>query len=170
MWTPDISTSFEMKKQTVAAFLDITGAYDNVLIRCIVRCYAQKGAASGNCPIYVEPAVVYNTRFLCAESMTPTGYKGLPFLYNLLGSGMERLMPSSGDFLQYADDIVMYSSHHVVQAALPWFRRPTRHSAFFFRCSDSRYPLQRRRRFCSLGSTCGLRSRSGLVADCCNKW
>jgi hypothetical protein len=28
----DISTLFEMKKQTLAAFLDISGAYDNVLI------------------------------------------------------------------------------------------------------------------------------------------
>jgi hypothetical protein len=32
MLTTDISTSFVMKKQTVAVFLDISGAYDNVLI------------------------------------------------------------------------------------------------------------------------------------------
>jgi hypothetical protein len=62
--------------------------------------------------------------------MTLTGYKGLPqgsvlspFLYNLLGSGMDRFVPSGCDFLQYADDIVVYSSHHVLQIA---------HSAFFF--------------------------------------
>jgi hypothetical protein len=30
--TTDISTSLEMKEQTVAAFLDVSGAYDNVLI------------------------------------------------------------------------------------------------------------------------------------------
>jgi hypothetical protein len=30
--TTDISTSFEMKRQTVVAFLNISGAYDNVLI------------------------------------------------------------------------------------------------------------------------------------------
>jgi hypothetical protein len=30
--TTDISTSLEMKEQTVAAFLEIGGAYDNVLI------------------------------------------------------------------------------------------------------------------------------------------
>jgi hypothetical protein len=40
----DISTSFEMKKQTVVAFLDISGAYDNFLIDVL-------------CPIYVEAAV-----------------------------------------------------------------------------------------------------------------
>jgi hypothetical protein len=38
-----------MKKQTVAAFLDISD---------IVWCDAQKGAISGNRPIYVEPAVM----------------------------------------------------------------------------------------------------------------
>jgi hypothetical protein len=32
MLTTDISTSFEMKKQTVVAFLDVSGAYDDVLI------------------------------------------------------------------------------------------------------------------------------------------
>jgi hypothetical protein len=51
-----ISTSFEMKKQTVAAFLDISGAYNNVLI--YVYCDARKEDGSGNCPIYVGPAVV----------------------------------------------------------------------------------------------------------------
>jgi hypothetical protein len=30
--TTDISTSLEMKEQTVAVFLDVSGAYDNVLI------------------------------------------------------------------------------------------------------------------------------------------
>jgi hypothetical protein len=33
MLTTDISTSFDMKVQTVAAFLDIIGAYDNVLLK-----------------------------------------------------------------------------------------------------------------------------------------
>jgi hypothetical protein len=56
--------------------------------------------------------------------MTFTEYKGLPqgsvlspFLYNLLGSGMVRFVPSGCDFLQYADDIVVYLSHHVLQTA-----------------------------------------------------
>jgi hypothetical protein len=33
--TTDISTSLEMKDQTVAAFLDVRGAYDNVLIHVL---------------------------------------------------------------------------------------------------------------------------------------
>jgi hypothetical protein len=35
--TTDISTSFEVKEQTVTAFLDISGAYGNVLM-CDVMC------------------------------------------------------------------------------------------------------------------------------------
>jgi hypothetical protein len=44
-----------MFRQTVAAFLYISESYDNVLIDVL---YARKGAASGNCPLYVEPTVV----------------------------------------------------------------------------------------------------------------
>jgi hypothetical protein len=38
MLTTDISMTFEMKKQTVVAFLYISGAYDNVLkdVLCVV--------------------------------------------------------------------------------------------------------------------------------------
>jgi hypothetical protein len=34
--TTDISTLFEIKKPTVVVFLDISGAYDNVLMLCCV--------------------------------------------------------------------------------------------------------------------------------------
>jgi hypothetical protein len=51
-------------------------------------------------------------------------YKGLPqgtvlspFLYILLGSGMDRFVPLGCDFLQYVYDIEVYSSHHVFQTA-----------------------------------------------------
>jgi hypothetical protein len=44
--------------------------------------------------------------------MTLVGYKGLPqgsvlspFLYNIIGSSADRLIPSECGFLQYADDL-----------------------------------------------------------------
>jgi hypothetical protein len=56
--------------------------------------------------------------------MTLTGYKRLPqgsvlssLLYNLLGSGMDRFIPSGCNFLQYVDDIVQYSLHHIFEIA-----------------------------------------------------
>jgi hypothetical protein len=41
--TTDVQTSFELKQQTVAAFIDISGAYDNVLID--ILCNILMGAA-----------------------------------------------------------------------------------------------------------------------------
>jgi hypothetical protein len=56
--------------------------------------------------------------------MTLTGYRGQPqgsvlspFLYNLLRSGMNRFVPLGCDFFQYADFIVVFLSHHVLQTA-----------------------------------------------------
>jgi hypothetical protein len=56
------------------------------------------------------------------------GYKSLPqysvlsrVLYNLLGSGMDRFLPSGCDFFQYADDIVVY-----FRLLVPSFRRAAR--------------------------------------------
>jgi hypothetical protein len=43
---------------------------------------------------------------------------------------MDRFVLSGCDFLQYADDIVVYSSHHVLQTACALVQ--TRHSVFFF--------------------------------------
>jgi hypothetical protein len=90
-----------MKKQTVAAFLDISGAYDNVLIDVVCGGILEKELPQG---------------ILCwgVECMTLTGYKGMtqvsvfsPFLYNLLGSNVDRFVPSGCGFLQYADDIAV---------------------------------------------------------------
>jgi hypothetical protein len=112
-----------------------------------------------------------------AECMTLTGYKGLSqgsvlssFLNNLLGSGMDRLVPLTCDFLQYANDNVVYSSHHVLHTACALVQTAYSSLSVFFRCLDSRYALQSRRWYCSLEGTCGLWSRSGLVTDCCHRW
>jgi hypothetical protein len=47
---------------------------------------------------------------------------------------------------------------------VPWFRRPARHSAFFFRCFDSRYPLQSRRWYCSVSIRIGGRLLPQMVS------
>jgi hypothetical protein len=46
--------------------------------------------------------------------MTLFGYKGLvlsPFVYNTIGSGADRFIPSGCGFLQYADYLVVYMAH-----------------------------------------------------------
>jgi Reverse transcriptase (RNA-dependent DNA polymerase) len=56
--------------------------------------------------------------------LTRVGYKGLPqgsvlspFLYNILGSCVDRYIPSGCGFLQYADDIVIYAAHRLFNVA-----------------------------------------------------
>jgi hypothetical protein len=59
------------------------------------------------------------------EYMSRTVYKGLPqgsvlspFLYSLLGSGVDRFIPAGCGILQYADDVVVYASHRIKEIAL----------------------------------------------------
>jgi hypothetical protein len=77
--------------------------------------------------------------------MTFTGYKGLtqgsvlsPCMYIFLGSGMDRFVPSGCNFLQYADDIVVYSSHLVLQTACVLVQTASSSLSVFVRYLDSR--------------------------------
>jgi hypothetical protein len=120
----DINNSFEIKEQTVAAFLDISGAYDNVIIDIICEVMVKQ-----ELPIHkvvVEPTTRKKLVFYVGgiEYISRTGYKGLPqksvlnpFLYSLLGSGVDRFIPAECGILQYADDVMVYASHRIVEIA-----------------------------------------------------
>jgi hypothetical protein len=94
MLTPDISTSFEMKKQTVAAFLDVSGANDNVLIDVLCGVMLEKELPLGIVRFMLS-LLWCKTLVFCVggdECVILTGYKGLPqgsvlslFLNKLLG-------------------------------------------------------------------------------------
>jgi hypothetical protein len=80
MLTTNISRSFEMKKQTVAAFLDISGACDNVLIDVLCGVMLEKKLPLGIFR-FMWSLLWCKTLVFCvggAECMTLTGYKGLP--------------------------------------------------------------------------------------------
>jgi hypothetical protein len=53
-------------------------------------------------------------------------------MYNLLGSSMDRFVPSGCNILQYTDDIVVYSSHHVLQTACALGQRNCSSLSVFF--------------------------------------
>jgi hypothetical protein len=169
MLTTNNSTSFDIMKQSVAAFLDtimfsLCGVMlEKELLLGIVR-FMWSLLWCKTLVVYVEGA----------ECMTLTGYKGLPqgsvlYIFAHFCTTFSDLVfaPSGCDLLQYADD-----TRHTTYFKLlvPWFRRPARPSAFSFRCLVSRYPLQSRRSYYSLGSTCGFRSRSRLLTECRHKW
>jgi hypothetical protein len=122
----DINNSFEIKEQTVAAFLDISGAYDNVIIDILCEDMVER-----KLPIHIirllwnllkRKKLVFYVGGI--EYMTRTGYKDLPqgsvlnpFLYSLLGSGVDRFIPAGCGIHQYADDVVVYASHRIVEIA-----------------------------------------------------
>jgi hypothetical protein len=116
----------QMKEQTVVAFLDVSGAYDNVLVDVLCSVTLDKELPVGLARFLRNllwcKTLVFNIGGV--KCMILTGYKGLPhgsvlspLLYNLLGSGMDRLIPLGCIFLQYADKIVVYSSHHIFKIA-----------------------------------------------------
>jgi hypothetical protein len=96
----DINNSFEMKEQTVAAFL---GAYDNVIIDILCEVMIER-----ELPIHIirllwnllkKKKLVFYVGVL--ENMSCTGYKVLPqesvlspFIYSFLGSGVDRFIPT----------------------------------------------------------------------------
>jgi hypothetical protein len=56
--------------------------------------------------------------------MTLIGYRNLPqgsvlisFLYNVIGSCADRFVPAGCSFLQYADNLVVYVTHRLIEVA-----------------------------------------------------
>jgi hypothetical protein len=109
-----------MKEQTNAAFLDMSGAYDNVIIDHLCEVMVER-----KLPIHIirllwnllkKKKLVFYVGGI--EYMSRIGYKGLPqgsvlnpFLNSLLGSGLDRFI------LQYADDVVVYASQRTMENA-----------------------------------------------------
>jgi hypothetical protein len=129
--TTDVQTSFETKQHiccyTVAAFIDIFGAYDNVLIDIICNILIDKEEPSKivrflACLLWRNVLVLFTGG---REYVTLAGYKGLPqgsvlspFLYNVIGSCADKFVPAGCGFFQYADDLVVYATHRLIEVAL----------------------------------------------------
>jgi hypothetical protein len=125
--------------------MDISGAYDNVLIYVLCGVMLEKEQPLGIVR-FIWSLLWCKTLIFCVgcgECMTLTGYKSLPqgsvlspFLYNLLGSGMDIfVVPSVCDILTFFNMLmILWCTRHTMYFRLlvPWFRRPARHSVFFF--------------------------------------
>jgi hypothetical protein len=100
----DVRTSYERKQQTVAAFIDISGVTLQV-VRFLFRSLWRK-----------ELVIFGGGR----ECMKLIGYKGLPqgpILYNIIGSCVDRFIPSGCGFLQFADYLVVYVANRLLNVA-----------------------------------------------------
>jgi hypothetical protein len=133
--------SFEQKKKTLSAFLDISGEYDNVLID--VLC----GNLCGLLLLLEMVRILWDllhrrslTFYYGGEAYTRrVGVKGLPqgsvlnpLLYNVGGSGIDAQMVRGVSLLQYADDLVIYASGFISSEFASLFRSHLMQSAFFY--------------------------------------
>jgi hypothetical protein len=117
----DIRISFQQKKKALAAFLDISGAYDNVLIDvlCGNLCGLQLplemvrilwDLLHRRSLIFYHGGEAY-TRCVGVKGL-PQGSVLSPLLYNV---GIDAQMVRGVSLLQYADDLVIYASGFIVQ-------------------------------------------------------
>jgi hypothetical protein len=128
----DIRISFEQKKKTLAAFLDISGACDNVLIdiHCGNLCGLQLPLEMVRImwDLHIRSLIFYHggeayTRRVGVKSLPQVSVLS-PLLYNVGGLGIDAQMVRGVSLLQYADDLVIYASEfaslyrsHLMQSA-----------------------------------------------------
>jgi hypothetical protein len=129
----DIRISFEQKKKILVAFLDISGAYDNVLIN--VLCGNLCGLQLPLEMVCILWDLLHRKSLIFyhgGEAYTrPVGVKGLPqgsvlstLLYNAGGSGIDAQKVRGKSLLQYADGQRIFSN---------LYRSHLMQSAFFYR-------------------------------------
>jgi ribonuclease HI len=120
----DIRISFEEKNSTLASFLDVTGAYDNILLNilCEKLCGVQLpfkivriiwSLLHEKDLVFFHDGVAY-TRRIGLKGL-PQGSVLSPLLFNLGGADLDTIIPKSISILQYADDIVIYISDKIIK-------------------------------------------------------
>ena len=114
--TLNVEESFSKNNDLVAAFLDISSAFDNVNISILLQKLADIG-----CPINltkfikhityertVVTSIVGETTSLITCKGVPQGGVLSPLLYNIYVSNIIDNIPKSITMLQFADDIALY--------------------------------------------------------------
>lgn len=119
IFTTDIRLAFSRKEDLIGVFLDITGAYDNVLLPTLRRKMLHLGLPARMTHVIYSLLIgrLVSVRFQNTLSSPRMVWKGLPqgsvlspLLYNLYTSDLHESVDSFCDILEYADDIALYYS------------------------------------------------------------
>lgn len=126
IFTTDIRLAFSRNESLIGAFLDISGAYDNVQLSLLRNKLHNLKVPPKLCNFVMN---LMSERYICFRCNDPSisskrvVWRGLPqgsvlspLLYNIYTHDLE----SSVGFcriLQYADDILLYNSHHKIDIA-----------------------------------------------------
>ena len=117
--TLNIEDSFSNNKDVLAAFLDVSGAFDNVNLEILLEKLAQIG-----CPVNLVQFIKFITfeRLIHSQNIKNNPrkvYKGVPqggvlspLLYNIYVSKITENLPKSVIVSQFADDIAIYSKRY----------------------------------------------------------
>lgn len=124
--TSDIRLAFSNNESVTAAFLDISSAYDNVLVLVLRDKLFKLGV-----PIILINFIInlLSERFISIllddnNQITRTVWRGLPqgsvlspLLYNIYTYDLELSLNGSVSVLQYADDLLLYSTNSSIEQA-----------------------------------------------------
>ncbi len=116
----DIQISFERKQQSLVGFIDITGAYDNVLID--IFCEQLLDAQVPSKLVEVMWSLFWRKEMTFyingKEVASSVGFKGLPqgsalspFSYSFYTSRVDSCLPDTCSLVQYADDLAVYCAN-----------------------------------------------------------
>ena len=123
--TSEIRKGFENGRETLAVFIDVKGAYDHVDHNILMMTLRQKGCPEGLVK-YIEEWIS-NRKVKCIrrfdEPMEGAQWRGLPqgailspILYNIYTANLTRgVKEGQINILQYADDIVIYTTSNARQ-------------------------------------------------------
>lgn len=126
VFTTDINLAFSENQSIVAAFLDVSAAYDNVLIS-VLKSKLVKLKVPCILTNFIINLLSIRYIFLITNQGTKisrTVFKGLPqgsvlspLLYNIYAHDLESSLNGSVNVLQYADDLLLYSVNKSIACA-----------------------------------------------------
>jgi len=124
--TNRIYSSFLNNAYTVAVFLDVAGAFDNVVPSILIRELRDEGFPACFCKFLdnlLSERLIFAvqnadlTGPFVTHKGTPQGSILSPLLFNFFLRGIGRCLDGNTQILQYADDIVLFSSNLSISQA-----------------------------------------------------
>ncbi|XP_018364089.1 PREDICTED: RNA-directed DNA polymerase from mobile element jockey-like [Trachymyrmex cornetzi] len=125
--TSNIRTGFIRRSPTVAVFLDIAGAFDNVIPHILIRDLYEIGIPASIRKFIENFISMRRLHFVVDGSLlgpfnsykgTPQGSTLSPALFNIYLKDINDHIHSDSRILQYADDVVIYSTLRNIDSAI----------------------------------------------------
>ena len=123
--TLEIDNAFKNKSQVLTAFLDVSGAFNNVLPDILLKKLAKIGVSTKFLK-FIKSLIHERFIYTSDNMINPrTVYKGVaqggvlsPLLYLIYVADIEEGLSSSNKLLQFADDIAIYRITNNVESSL----------------------------------------------------